>query len=280
MRPEIGASTTARSIAFSSSRTLPGQLCGAQRGERVLREALDALAVLVGVAAEEEGGELVDVARALAERGDLQRDDVEAVEEVFPELALRDALARSRLVAAITRTSTLRVSLPPTRSNVRSWRKRRSLTCVARGISLTSSRKMVPPFACSKRPSRREMAPVNAPFSWPKSSLSSRDSVRAAQLRRTSGAFDRGLALWIISATSSLPVPVSPTMRTLAFDGATCSTRRMRFTIDGCVAITWPNAFRSRSFWRRREFSCRRRARSTERSTTATSTWKSSGFVR
>jgi hypothetical protein len=51
-------------------------------------------------------------------------------------------------------------------------------------------------------------------------------------------------------------------------------------TMDGCVAITWPNAFRSRSFWRRREFSCRRRARSTERSTTAASTWKSSGFVR
>ena len=31
----------------------------------------------------------------------------------------------------------------------------------------------MPPWACSKRPARRREAPVKAPFSWPKSSLSS-----------------------------------------------------------------------------------------------------------
>jgi len=56
------------------------------------------------------------------------------------------------------------------------------LTCVAGAISLTSSRKIVPLFASSNRPSRRSAAPVNAPFSCPNSSLSSSVSVIAAQL--------------------------------------------------------------------------------------------------
>ena len=46
---------------------------------------------------------------------------------------------------------------------------------MASGISPISSRNSVPPFACSKRPTRRRSAPVNAPFSWPKSSLSRSD---------------------------------------------------------------------------------------------------------
>jgi len=35
-----------------------------------------------------------------------------------------------------------------------------------------SSKKRVPPVAATKRPSRFDIAPVKAPFSWPKSSLS------------------------------------------------------------------------------------------------------------
>ena len=50
------------------------------------------------------------------------------------------------------------------------------------GISLISSRKSVPPLACSKRPRRCAVAPVNAPFSWPKSSLSNRSRGMAAIL--------------------------------------------------------------------------------------------------
>src|SRR5437660_759758 len=38
-------------------------------------------------------------------------------------------------------------------------------TWVLASISATSSRKIVPPFACSNRPIRRSCAPVNAPFS-------------------------------------------------------------------------------------------------------------------
>ena len=95
--------------------------------------------------------------------------------------------SRSRLVAARMRTSTPMGSAPPTRSKVRSWRTRRSLTWVSGGISPISSRKRVPPSASSKRPWRRSTAPVKAPRSWPKSSDSRRVSGSAAQLTATKG---------------------------------------------------------------------------------------------
>src|SRR5207245_1222894 len=96
------------------------------------------------------------------------------------------------LVAAMTRTSTLIGWVPPTRKKVRSSSTRSSFTCVAGVISPTSSRKIVPPSASSKRPSRRSAAPVNAPFSWPNSSLSSSVSGSAAQFTATNGLPRRG----------------------------------------------------------------------------------------
>ena len=67
------------------------------------------------------------------------------------------------------------------------------------------------------------MAPVNAPFSWPNSSLSSSVSGIAAQLIGTYGCVARGLSWWIVCATSSLPVPDSPLTSTDASVGAACS---------------------------------------------------------
>ena len=72
----------------------------------------------------------------------------------------------------------------------------------------------MPPCASSKRPVRRSVAPVKAPRSWPKSSLSTRPLGSAAQLTLMSGRLLRGLREWIARAISSLPVPVSPRMRT------------------------------------------------------------------
>ena len=44
------------------------------------------------------------------------------------------------------------------------------------------------PFAArSKHPARAATAPVKAPFSWPKSSLSSTPSAKALQLTATNG---------------------------------------------------------------------------------------------
>ena len=57
-------------------------------------------------------------------------------------------------------------------------------------------------------------APVKAPFSWPKSSLSSSVSGMAAQLMATNGPLARALRRWIACASSSLPVPLSPSSST------------------------------------------------------------------
>ena len=61
---------------------------------------------------------------------------------------------------------------------------------MARSRSPTSSRKSVEPCACSKRPMRRATAPVNAPFSWPKNSL----SMRSLRDRRAVHGHERPLA--------------------------------------------------------------------------------------
>ena len=113
------------------------------------------------------------------------------------------------------RTSIGRVLTLPTRWTWRVWMTRRSVACSLGGMSPISSRNTVPPGAVSSRPALASFAPVNAPFSWPNSSLSSRPSETAAQLMATNGAFARGDRRWISCAITSLPTPVSPRMITL-----------------------------------------------------------------
>ena len=102
---------------------------------------------------------------------------------------------------------------------------RRSFTWRASGMSPISSRKSVPLSALAKRPRWSAMAPVNEPLVWPKSSLSRSVSGMAPQLIATNGWFARGLARWMARASSSLPVPLSPWMRTLASLAATRCAR-------------------------------------------------------
>ncbi len=112
-----------------------------------------------------------------------------------------------------------------------------------RGVtSPISSRKSVPPLASSKRPFRARTAPVNAPASWPKSSLSSKLSVRAPQLTETRGPFARGLAAWIAWAISSFPVPVSPSSRT----GASAFAARRTSSATGRSPLLQPTMGSSR----------------------------------
>jgi two-component system C4-dicarboxylate transport sensor histidine kinase DctB len=59
------------------------------------------------------------------------------------------------------------------------------------GMEPISSRRIVPPRACSKRPKRGRIAPGKAPASWPKSSLSTVWAGSAAQLIATKGRFAR-----------------------------------------------------------------------------------------
>ena len=79
----------------------------------------------------------------------------------------------------------------------------------------------MPPSASSNLPRRSAAAPVNAPFSWPNSSLSISSVGIAAQFTFTNGPAANGLSRWMWAASSSLPVPDSPDNSTLTSDRAT-----------------------------------------------------------
>ena len=100
---------------------------------------------------------------------------------------LLTACSRFLLVAAMTRTSTLKDSVPPTRMTSEVSSTRKSFTWVFKGISPISSRNMVPLSAASKYPFFCPMAPVKEPFSWPNNSDSRIPSGIAPQLTLMSG---------------------------------------------------------------------------------------------
>ena len=137
-------------IAFSSSRTLPGQRCAQQR-RRAARESGSAgLAVARGRAARgSAAASAMHVLGPLAQRRDPDREHVQPVEEVLAETArARPRARRSRCVAAITRTSTSRVARAADAARIaRSWSTRSSLAWSARWCPPTSSRNSVPPSA-------------------------------------------------------------------------------------------------------------------------------------
>jgi len=107
------------------------------------------------------------------------------VVEVAAKRPARTACSRSRLLAAMMRTSVFKGGRPPTRSNSPDCNTRSIFAWVSSGSSPTSSRNSVPPSACSNRPARRAIAPVNAPFSCPNNSLSTSVPGRAAQFTAT-----------------------------------------------------------------------------------------------
>ena len=184
------------------------------------------------------------------------------------------------MVAATTRTSTLMLSLPPTRRTSLSCSARSSLACISSGRSPISSRKSVPPSVSSKSPSLRASAPVKAPRSWPNSSLSKSCSGIAEQFSGVKGFLRRGLLKWIARATSSLPVPLSPRTSTVAGEGAI-----LRRTSSACAIFgerpTIPSMrTRPKSWSCSRRFSLSSAARSAARRTVSSSVSLSSGLAR
>ena len=122
----------------------------------------------------------------LAQRRHANLDDLEPVVEVFAELARRGSSAsRSRLVAAMTRTSTAIGRLLPSSRELAILQHVEQLGLQERGISPISSSMIVPRLANSNLPTRDDCAPVKAPRSCPNSSLSSSSDGRAAQLTFT-----------------------------------------------------------------------------------------------
>src|SRR5205814_1203836 len=75
--------------------------------------------------------------------------------------------------------------------------------------------------AARKTPSGSCTAPVNAPRRWPKSWLSSSVSESPAQLMATKGWAASAPRSWMVRATSSFPVPLSPLTRTVLLFPAT-----------------------------------------------------------
>jgi hypothetical protein len=145
-------------------------------------------------------------------------------------------------------------------------------------MSPISSRKSVPPLACSKRPTRTRSAPVNAPRSCPKSSDSSSVSGSAAQLTLTKGPSARGEREWISPAITSFPVPVSPVISTVLREGA---TRRARSTATRSAWLVpmMPSGGSRRSTRARKAPTSRAsRACSTARRTRISSCSRSKGF--
>ena len=132
------------------------------------------------------------------------------------------AWRKSLLVAAITRTSTATECSEPRRVTWRSCSTRSNLDCKCMGISPISSKKIVPPLACSNRPRASLWAPVNAPFSWPNSMSSMSCSGKAAQLRPTNGPRARLEDSCNTRAKISLPAPVGPSISAVTL---ACATR-------------------------------------------------------
>ena len=99
----------------------------------------------------------------------------------------RASRSRSVLLAAMIRAPVLIGALPPTGVSSRSCSTRSSFTWKAGLVSLISSRNTVPSPACSNRPRRLAIAPVNEPRRCPNSSDSSSVSVSAPQFTATKG---------------------------------------------------------------------------------------------
>ena len=117
----------------------------------------------------------------------MQRHHVETIKQVFAKGA---ALHRLFQIAVGRRDDAdigLRIFDSPTRSYSRSCRKRSSFGWISSGSSPISSRKSVPRSAAATLPHVVATAPVNAPFIWPKSSLSSNSRERLGQLTVTNG---------------------------------------------------------------------------------------------
>ena len=84
----------------------------------------------------------------------------------------------------------------------------------------------MPPSATAAAPGLSASAPVKAPFRCPNTSDSSRSRGMAAQFSGTNGRAARVDIAWIARAQTSLPVPLSPLMKTVAVERPIARTMR------------------------------------------------------
>ncbi|MNC85797.1 hypothetical protein D3C83_14110 [compost metagenome] len=133
----------------------------------------------------------------------------------------------------------------------------------------------MPRLAVWNSPLLSRTAPVKEPFTWPKSSDSSSGSGIAPQLIATKAASRRGLALWMAHAISSLPVPESPCMNTLASLSATIRALASTSSMAGLrVMMSWRHSLPTSPA------ACTPPAIASARSTSVSSALGSNGLVR
>jgi len=141
---------------------------------------------------------------------------------------------KSPFVAQMSLTSVFIGSFEPILTISSSCKTLNNFACIDNDKHPISSKKMVPPSAASNLPILRSVEPVKEPLSLPNSSASKRLSGIAAQLTAIKGLLALLLILCILFATTSLPVPVSPVIRTVVSNGAIlliCSNKSF-ITVD------------------------------------------------
>src|SRR6516165_1817091 len=106
------------------------------------------------------------------------------------------------------------------------------------GMSATSSRSSVPPWACSSVPTLVGPSARSPRVSLPKSSTSRRSARMAAQLMTTKGPLARLDSRCRSRAATSLPQPAGPTISTRLPVGATRSICWREWLTAG----DWPNS--------------------------------------
>ena len=104
-------------------------------------------------------------------------------------------------------------------------------------MSPISSRNKVPLSANWNRPLRSDIAPVKEPLLCPNNSLSSKSLGIAPQLTGTNGPAARPEHSCSAFATSSFPVPLSPTIKTVESLGPSSLISSRRALIDGLSPI-------------------------------------------
>ena len=135
--------------------------------------------------------------------------------------------------------------MPPTGLTSPSCSARRSLGCSSSGSSPISSRNSVPPSAATNRPRFGGVgAGERAAHVAEQLALEQRADERAAVDRDERRRLARRPAKWSARATSSLPVPLSPVISTVASDCATLSIVARSCCIAGDSPIIEPYARR------------------------------------
>ena len=173
----------------------------------------------------------------LAQRRHVDVEDVEAVVEIVAQLAAGDGLFGILVGRGEDADVDRGLGLLPRRRSLRSSRTRSSLAWVAtRHLADLVEQERAAVGQLEAAGAALEGAGERALLVAEDFAFDQAFRGCAAQLMATKGLRLRGLRSWMVRATSSLPVPLSPVMRTEAVLGATSS---MRWKIS-CILFEAP----------------------------------------